>query len=330
MGEQTGPDRIEDLLPVLTPEAKATYTQALLAGWIPAADGASDGRALLCRLGLLAADPADNSRLVPVDPQIAAATVRRRLNRHTVRLEEYGSALVRELAVLSSFYEQVQTARPEPPVEDLVGLEVINEALEEAVGECEEEALTAQPGNRGKEALGRALARAESVLGRGVRMRTLYQHPARFSEATKEYVSEATSLGAEIRTLDEIPNRLMIFDRRIAFLAASKDSRNAVLVRHPALVSFLVDSFERDWGRASMYDTGYQRQKSDEQLNMVQESIMRLLVEGASDDVIARRMNLNVRTCRSHIAKILKAYGAQSRVQAAYLMGRSESPVSTG
>ncbi|QMU74883.1 hypothetical protein GXW83_02980 [Streptacidiphilus sp. PB12-B1b] len=48
---------------------------------------------------------------------------------------------------------------------------------------------------------------------------------------------------------------------------------------------------------------------------------MRLLIEGVSDDAIARRMNLSVRTCRSHIA----AYGVQSRVQAAYLIGRAQA-----
>ena len=343
MEEQAGISEIDELLPTLTPEAKALYAQALIPGWIASTSaydrdrnvaqeqgsqaqaGQPDARTLLGTLGLLTPDLADRSRLRPVDPQVVASSARRRLNLLIARLEEHGDSLARELAVLSSFYDQMEGEHPSVPLEELNGLKTINEAIEEAAGTCSEEVLTAQPGSRSRQALEQALKRAEPVLTRGVRMRTLYQHPARFSEATKEYVTSATRLGAEVRTMDEIPSRLMVFDRRTALLSASQDRQYAVLIRHPAVVCFLVEAFERDWGRASPYGTGYQVQEPGRKLNMVQEAIMRLLIEGVSDDAIARRMNLNVRTCRAHIAKILKAYGAQSRVQAAYLMGRSEA-----
>ena len=51
---------------------------------------------------------------------------------------------------------------------------------------------------------------------RGVRMRTLYQHSARHSPATREYVADIVARGAEVRTLDEFFRRLIVVDRQVA------------------------------------------------------------------------------------------------------------------
>ncbi len=67
---------------------------------------------------------------------------------------------------------------------------------------CTREVLTAQPGGgRTEEVLRESLQRTESLLNRGVRMRTLYQHTARYSPPTAAYVAHVTAYGAEVRTL---------------------------------------------------------------------------------------------------------------------------------
>ncbi|RAJ47036.1 regulatory LuxR family protein [Kitasatospora sp. SolWspMP-SS2h] len=338
---RTGDPGQEDV-PRLSPAAERLYVRSLSSGGLPnpAVGGGPVGLSAAClspdelaaseqllRLGLLAADAAEPARLVPVDPQLAAASVRRRVRLQSARIEEHGSRLVGELTRLSHLYDQASEEGPQAaPVQDLVGLDMITSAIDEAMRDCTEEALTAQPGNgRRADALARALGKAEDLLARGAHLRTLYQHPARFSEPIRDYVTKVSSLGAEVRTLDELPKRLMIFDRRTAFVSAAQDSRRAVLVRHPALVAYLTDTFERDWRRASPYDVRYRGGSAGRGLNEVQQTILRMLVDGEPDDAIARRMSLNVRTCRAHIAKILKAYDAQSRVQMAYQLGRSEA-----
>ncbi|MDH6135815.1 DNA-binding CsgD family transcriptional regulator [Kitasatospora sp. MAA4] len=338
LGSQWSHESNETLTPQLTPAAKRVYESAISGDGLPLSvvpersPEDEEALALLLGLGLLAVDPADPSLLVPVDPQLVAAGVRRGVRLQSARLEEYGSRMVGELALLSARYDEVWTAARSDasPVQELLGLGLINSAIEEALSTCEQEALTAQPGNSRKvDALGRALAKAEVLLARGVQLRTLYQHPARFSEPTREYVARVTALGGEVRTLDELPLRLMIFDRKTAFLSTSQDSKRALVVRHPALVAFLADGFQRDWRRASAYSYRYRDSSADGALNEVQQAILRMLVDGEPDDAIARRMSLNVRTCRAHIAKILKAFDAQSRVQVAYRLGRSEALVST-
>ena len=55
----------------------------------------------------------------------------------------------------------------------------------------------------------------------------------------------------------------------------------------------------------------------------VQRSIAQLLVEGHVDEAIARRLGMNVRTCRAHIAKLASHLGSGSRAQLGYLIAQS-------
>ncbi len=55
----------------------------------------------------------------------------------------------------------------------------------------------------------------------------------------------------------------------------------------------------------------------------IQHSIAKLLVEGHVDEAIARRLGMNVRTCRAHIAKLASALGSGSRAQLGYLIAQS-------
>lgn len=45
-------------------------------------------------------------------------------------------------------------------------------------------------------------------------------------------------------------------------------------------------------------------------------SIAKLLTEGHTDEVVARRMGMGVRTCRRHIAELMDELGVKSRFQA--------------
>jgi DNA-binding NarL/FixJ family response regulator len=46
-------------------------------------------------------------------------------------------------------------------------------------------------------------------------------------------------------------------------------------------------------------------------------------VEGLVDEAIARRLGMNVRTCRAHIAKLAASLGSGSRAQLGYLIAQS-------
>ena len=95
----------------------------------------------------------------------------------------------------------------------------------------EVELLTAQPQDkRGIEELPEVVAREVAAIERGVSMRTLYQHAARRSSPPDKYVAAVTAAGAEVRTLDEFFNRLIVFDRRVAIVPSHEGVSGAMAI----------------------------------------------------------------------------------------------------
>ncbi len=202
--------------------------------------------------------------------------------------------------------------------EELVGLANISAAINAEVNSARIEILTAQPdGPRPPKTLSEALAQIRQKVASGVQMRTLYQHTARFDEATKEYVRSATEIGAEVRTLSEFFERLMIFDQRVAFIPSAADRTRALKITHPALVGFLVDVFSRAWDRAAEYPfvPSHAARAATEVLPDLRSSIKLLLVHGHSDAAIARRLGISSRSLQGHIQRIKQDLGAANRLQ---------------
>ena len=131
-------------------------------------------------------------------------------------------------------------------------------------------------------------------------MRTLYQHSARRSTVTHKYVAAVTARGAEVRTLDEFFNRMIVVDRRVAIDPDQDDLAVALAIREPAVVAYLVDVFERSWERARPFtnrETSLMKDIAAEQRAMT----MRMLIEGHADPVerqAARRQPAHLRRLR--------------------------------
>ncbi|MFI6252314.1 LuxR C-terminal-related transcriptional regulator [Streptomyces sp. NPDC051016] len=204
----------------------------------------------------------------------------------------------------------------------------INEAIEAALEEAEDEILTAQPdGPRPGPVLEDALESVRDRISGGVRMRTLYQHTARFDEATKDYVRRISEHGAEIRTLEEFFDRLIIIDRRTAFISENDERSAAVSIREPAVVRFLCDVFERSWVRAEPFPfiPAAATEAAREVIPAIRESIRRMLIEGHSDRHIARRLGISERSLQAHVAAMKKQLKARNRLHLGYLLGRNET-----
>ncbi|WP_228979363.1 LuxR C-terminal-related transcriptional regulator [Streptomyces sp. DH12] len=208
------------------------------------------------------------------------------------------------------------------------GLEAIGEAIDEMLGGARREILTAQPdGPRPGAVLEDALESVRRLIAGDVAMRTLYQHTARFDEATKSYVRAVAEYGVKVRTLEEFFDRLIIIDASVAFISANDDRTTAVAITEPAVVRFLMGSFERAWDRASPFpfDPVHAAKAADEVMPAIRESISRLLVEGYSDKRIARRIGISERSLQAHIAAMKQELGAHNRLQLGYLLGRNET-----
>ncbi|MFF4170094.1 LuxR family transcriptional regulator [Streptomyces sp. NPDC001744] len=213
-------------------------------------------------------------------------------------------------------------------VEYLHGADRITHAIHEALGRAREEILTAQPdGPRPGAVLDEAYAAVRDHLSRGVSMRTLYQHSSRFHEETRRYVQAVQKHGAQVRTLPEFFDRLIVIDGEVSFIPADDTRASAVVIRDRAVTGFLADVFEKAWDRAEPFPYRPVRavRAASEVVPDMRLAIRKLLIEGCSDKAIARRLGVSLRSVQGHVSCLRDQYGAQHRFQLGYLVGRGES-----
>ncbi|MEU1282528.1 helix-turn-helix transcriptional regulator [Streptomyces sp. NPDC005805] len=305
-------------------EALAAYELALRSTDL-ALNADVPGVDALVQIGLL--EPtADGTRLKPVDPRLVEARLSAQWRTRAWQMELQAAEVEHRLApTLQLFMDRARPEGAAPAVEYVHGMPAIRDFVDRVTREATEEILTAQPGGgRPAPVLKDALPLALEHLGRGVRMRTLYQHPARFNAPVKAYVEAVVEEGAEVRTLDEFFERLFVIDRSIAILPTGEDRTSAAVIHDEALVRFLTDVFERNWQRAAPFEPGTATQASAEVLPDIHNMIKRLLVEGLTDSVIARRIGISERTYHTHLARIRESMGARSRLQLGYLLAKEE------
>ena len=96
-----------------------------------------------------------------------------------------------------------------------------------------------------------------------------------------------------------------------------------IAVDSSILVRYLVQVYEVLWAQATPLTEQVPGPGPGVQVTAVQQSIARLLSEGHVDDVVARKLGISVRTCRSHIARLTQALGATSRTHLGVLLVRS-------
>jgi hypothetical protein len=302
------------------------YTEAVDKGWLDHDDPrfASEpdlevARDRLVDLGLLRWDDGAG-RYLPVDPTATS-------DRIVVPMAQQGSELLRESAEWHTTLGRLvqawrQRGQGTSGATQIHSLDAINAFIDAQMLQCQHEFLAAQPyGPRKASTLAEAEQRDRNALERGVVMRTLYQHSARQSPTTREHVAKRTALGAEVRTLDEFFDRLLIFDRHTALIPGTGTQSVAVAITDVSIVAYLADVFDRAWERGLPF-TAETATVTRAVADDVRAMTLRMLVEGHSDAASAKRMGVSVRTYASYIAALKQEYGVQTRFQLAWAMRR--------
>ncbi|MEI5098722.1 helix-turn-helix transcriptional regulator [Streptomyces sp. PmtG] len=299
----------------------ALYARALREGRVPHQD--ADATPCLIDFGLLHPDIEDMRWLRPTSPAVALPQLLRGIEDRIAqqrRREERLTAMFEPLLALDAHHT---TGTENPDITVLEGFERINAAITRATADAREELRTVQPGGaRSPEILADALPREQEFLSRGCRMRTLYQHTTRHSLPALAHYEQLDG-DVEVRTLNEVTERMVVMDHAVAFIPASKDRTVALEIRQPAIVDYLITTFERLWRLATpMYPHAAQL-PAENGVTTRQRAIAELLIEGLTDTEIATRLGMNVRTAREHIAKLAAILGSNSRAQLGFLIGQS-------
>jgi len=276
----------------------------------------------LTEFALLHADPDNPDWLRPVPPAVALT---QRLDTIEREIAEHRRRSIRLSQTFEPFMALgTEAATDSLSISVLKGTGRINAALDLATAQCQNEMLTVQPSNHFSERTTlQGLERDEALVERGVRIRTLYQHTVRYNLKQLAYGARLANGKVEYRTIDELVERLIICDETVAFIPTRDDQQIALELRHPGLVRYLIKVFEFTWSRAVPLSAGAPYETAPDGITDIQHSIAKLLVEGHVDEAIARRLGMNVRTCRAHIAKLATALGSGSRAQLGYLIAQS-------
>ncbi|MFE9409826.1 LuxR C-terminal-related transcriptional regulator [Streptomyces sp. NPDC006704] len=281
--------------------------------------------ACLRELGLLRPLAETPTVWAAVPPDIAAGALVRPLER-SVLDQRHAIAVIQEAVSLAEDVYRDEHRDAAIPLRLLHGADLIHSVLLRARDDCASEMLTAQPGgSRDPSALQRTLPQEIAMSLRGVKQRTLYQHTVRAHGPTLAYIEQIAAAGAEVRTLDELFDRLIVFDRRLALIPDPRHElrTTALLIEHPAVVGYLVKVFEHAWARAEPVTMTAEQARPRLMTDETRRAVLRLMVEGHTDAVIGTRIGISTRTVSTHIKKASELFGSRSRAQLAYLLAQS-------
>ncbi len=220
-------------------------------------------------------------------------------------------------AQLIAEFADLSPAASSPGVEQLVGLDEIRTRITGLAHGVRSELMTFAPGG-GQRPDTQEASKANdlALLGRGVRMRTLYQDSVRNSQITVAYTTWLGELGGEVRTAPDLPTRLMIFDRTAAVIPVSNEDSGAgaVVLTGQGTLTALCALFENVWSTARpLGSTSEERDEGG--LSPQETTAIRLLAQGLTDEAIAKRLAVSPRTARRLANGLMERLGAASRFE---------------
>ncbi|OEU94846.1 erythropoiesis-stimulating protein [Streptomyces oceani] len=277
----------------------------------------------LARLSLTRRSDQRPSGLLLVDPEVGLEQLlARRQSELAQRQHEITSSKVAIRELVAEYSDTVQVGR-RLDVEQLDGVDVVRVKLEELAHNCTSEVLEFITGGGQSEA-NREASRPldERLLERGVSMRSVYLESVVNHPRTVSYLEWLNDLGACVRLAPALPLRMIVFDREAAIIPTDPENTasGALLLHGGAFVTALCALFEQTWQEASPFGSTPQRHSSTG-LTPQMRAVLSLLAGGHTDEVVARKLGISVRTSRRITAELMTALGARSRFQAGVIAG---------
>lgn len=165
---------------------------------------------------------------------------------------------------------------------------------------------------------------------RGVRYRTLYEKSMLDNPAIMELVRVSVASGTAVRFAATLPVKLVLIDASVAFIVEPDNHQVALVTEHPALVAMAGALFEQLWPRAvpapaptppkGVALTGQAAVPGptdpDERL------LLSLLLAGLTDQAIAARLGVGLRTVQRRVRDLMDAAEVDTRIQLGWQASR--------
>lgn len=193
----------------------------------------------------------------------------------------------------------------------------INACLDKIMAGATEELLTAQPRKRSKSLLTMAMPRDRALLERGCSMRTLYPYSARIGIHEPKWMKEMAKRGAAVRTLCIPFPRMIIVDRRHAFIedlvVDDSPPHSGWYVTDRPVVEWICMVYDLYWDRADPWSQPLDQ--AGRVTNAVQRSILREMVAGRDQKQIASRLQISEKTLSNHLTDLRTKLGLRTTYQ---------------
>lgn len=236
----------------------------------------------------------------PIDPKVGiAALAARRAQEIEQSRTEFTLLLEKHLA---------PAVPPDPHSEYLEGSAAVQERLEELAATCDWEVCALAP-DAGR-------VPVETAAAHGARVRTVHLDSIR---CAPERLNEATALqnaGGEVRTAPTLPVPMLVADRHVALVPVDTEQGQAAMVlSNCEIVLALLELFKIVWKGAA--PLGPRRPCRDEAgLSVRDRKVLELLAEGLTDQAVAHRLAVSLRTARRITNDLMTRLGASSRFEA--------------
>jgi len=125
----------------------------------------------------------------------------------------------------------------------------------------------------------------------------------------------AEARGVRVRVVPVVLQAMVVRDGCAALVGAQADDAgaDAVVVEGPPLVPMFRNLFEYYWRGASTLES--ETSGADTDLSRLEHTLLVLLEQGCTDETVARRVGMSVRTVRRVIAELAERAQASSRFQ---------------
>ncbi|MGH3934303.1 MAG: LuxR C-terminal-related transcriptional regulator [Pseudonocardiaceae bacterium] len=270
----------------------------------------------LKRLALVHPSWDEPGKLHPVNPEIGLhallADQEAMLNDRRRDIEQARLAVARFTAEHSHW----RTVRNRVDIECLDGIDAIRNRIDELAASARSEIVAFSMGIQSLDTMEAGRLVDQSALERGLRLRSIYLQSIRNHSPSKAHAQWLVEQGAEVRIAPVLPLRMVIFDRSTALLPIDPESSRtgAVLLSGKGPLTALLHLFEQAWEIAIPLGDPAPPAAAEE-FDETERTVVRLLGEGLTDEAVARKLGVSLRTVRRMMARLMRQLGTRSRFE---------------
>jgi DNA-binding NarL/FixJ family response regulator len=153
-------------------------------------------------------------------------------------------------------------------------------------------------------------------LRRGVRYRAIIDRRVLDQPSVVDDVVASAAAGQEIRVVDRVPVKAVIVDREVAMLPLRHNGRTApasVLIHRSGRLDAMLAFYDSLWERGYPLLPGSSARPAE--IDEIDGRILTLLLSGLTDQAVAGKLGLSLRTVQRRIHQLMARAGVGTRVQ---------------